>query len=85
MEHRRMLRRLPSMRPPHEAGEVIHRADVRLSACASFNEAPARGGGGRGQDGDLHAVSCTFNEAPARGGGGQELRVHIIPSPFHLQ
>ena len=38
----------PSMRPPHEAGEVFRSGGSSHSAATTFNEAPARGGGGRG-------------------------------------
>ena len=36
-----------SMRPPHEAGEVERSFDFPCPTLRYFNEAPARGGGGR--------------------------------------
>ena len=36
-----------SMRPPHEAGEVLREPHAAASKRTPFNEAPARGGGGR--------------------------------------
>ena len=47
---RNALRR-PSMRPPHEAGEVQTSGKGKTIICMSFNEAPARGGGGQASPG----------------------------------
>ena len=86
--HHFMLQRKqlgPSMRPPHEAGEVGKIFRPTHIWTATFNEAPARGGGGLVASPSPDPVVWAFNEAPARGGGGRGGQGRIPEVPFRLQ